>query len=198
MTEPATLPGGPHLKGVLKRREILDTALELIAEHGYSNLSLQQIADATKLTKAGLLYHFGTRENLFVEILRRRDQRDSAANPQTPPEGLRLMRIARHNNEVPGLVELYSALLQEGVDPQNAAHGYFTERYATVQDRVASDIQHAIDHSELPAGVDKEFLARILVAVADGLQLRWQYDRSVDPAAHLEYLWRLLQAKAGA
>ncbi|MDP4502492.1 TetR/AcrR family transcriptional regulator [Nonomuraea turcica] len=183
---------GPYEKGRAKRREILDAALELIAVNGYGNTSVQQIADAANLTKAGLLYHFGSKENLLTEVLRRRDERDVAAFTNSGAAEPRITRIVRHNSEVPGLVELYSALVQEGVDPEHPAHDFFSERFRRVTGNVRADIGHAVDAGELRQGLDAEMLSRILIAVADGLQQQWQYDRSIDMAAHLDYLWSLL------
>ncbi|MFI7704248.1 TetR/AcrR family transcriptional regulator [Nonomuraea sp. NPDC049480] len=183
---------GPYEKGRAKRREILDAALELIAANGYGNTSLQQIADAANITKAGLLYHFGSKENLLTEVLRRRDERDIASFADSDAAGPRIARIVRHNSEVPGLVELYSALVQEGTDPEHPAHDYFGERYRRIAGNVRADIRHAADAGELRPGLDAEMVSRILIAVADGLQQQWQYDRSIDMAAHLDYLWSLL------
>ena len=187
---------GPYEKGRAKRRAILDAALELIAANGYGNTSLQQIADAADLTKAGLLYHFGSKENLLTEVLRRRDERDTASFTNSDAVGPRIARIVRHNSEVPGLVELYSALIQEGVDAEHPAHDYFGERFRRVAGNVVADIQHAVDAGELRPGLDVEMLSRIMIAVADGLQQQWQYDRSIDMAEHVDYLWSLLGTPA--
>jgi AcrR family transcriptional regulator len=183
---------GPYEKGRAKRREILDAALELIAANGYGNTSLQQIADAAKITKAGLLHHFGSKENLLTEVLRRRDERDTASFADSAASGPRITRIVRHNSEVPGLVELYSALIQEGVDAEHPAHDYFGERFRRIAANVVADIRHSADAGELRPGLDAEMLSRIVIAVADGLQQQWQYDRTIDMAAHLDYLWSLL------
>lgn len=183
---------GPYEKGRAKRREILDATLELIAANGYGNMSLQQIADAVNITKAGLLHHFGSKENLLTEVLRRRDERDTASFTNSAAVEPRITRIVRHNSEVPGLVELYSALIQEGVDTEHPAHDYFRERFHRVAGNVVADIRHAADAGELRPGLDAEMLSRVMIAVADGLQQQWQYDRSIDMAAHLDYLWSLL------
>lgn len=183
---------GPYEKGRAKRREILDAALELIAANGYGNTSIQQIADAANITKAGLLHHFGSKENLLTEVLRRRDERDTASFASGDDAGPRITRIVRHNSEVPGLVELYSALVQEGVNPEHPAHDYFGERFRRVAGNVRADIEHAAGAGELRPGLDAGTLSRILIAVADGLQQQWQYDRSIDMAEHLDYLWSLL------
>lgn len=50
------------------RGRILRTALDLFAAHGYQRTSLRQIADRLGLTKAGILYHFPSKEHLLVAL----------------------------------------------------------------------------------------------------------------------------------
>ena len=51
-----------------RRREILETAARLICEKGYDGASIQDIADACGLTKAGLYHHIRSKEHLLLEI----------------------------------------------------------------------------------------------------------------------------------
>ncbi|MEQ4303186.1 TetR family transcriptional regulator [Plantactinospora sp. B6F1] len=50
------------------RSRILRTALDLFGAQGYQRTSLRQIADRLGLTKAGILYHFPTKEHLLVAL----------------------------------------------------------------------------------------------------------------------------------
>lgn len=45
--------------------DILDRAAELFAQHGFAHTSLQSLAEAVGLSKAGLLHHFPSKEALF-------------------------------------------------------------------------------------------------------------------------------------
>ncbi|MFC5906998.1 TetR/AcrR family transcriptional regulator [Streptacidiphilus monticola] len=51
------------------RARIIDTALELFAEHGYEKTSLREIADRLGVTKAALYYHFRTKEDILAGIV---------------------------------------------------------------------------------------------------------------------------------
>jgi AcrR family transcriptional regulator len=51
------------------RDEILRTARQLFAEHGYDGTSLQQIADTMGVTKANVYYYFRTKEALLQALL---------------------------------------------------------------------------------------------------------------------------------
>ena len=52
-----------------KHRAILETAARLICKKGYEGTSIQEIADACGLTKAGLYHHIESKEQLLVEIM---------------------------------------------------------------------------------------------------------------------------------
>jgi AcrR family transcriptional regulator len=55
--------------GVDRRQAILETAARVICDRGYEGASIQEIADACELTKAGLYHHIGSKENLLAEIM---------------------------------------------------------------------------------------------------------------------------------
>jgi AcrR family transcriptional regulator len=52
-----------------KLRRILEKAARLIFEKGYEGTSMQDIADACGLTKAGLYHHVATKEALLIAIM---------------------------------------------------------------------------------------------------------------------------------
>jgi len=63
---------GPAESGVLppnRYRRILEIAARTICEKGYDGASIQDIADACGLTKAGLYHHIRSKEHLLVEIM---------------------------------------------------------------------------------------------------------------------------------
>ncbi|MDR2322320.1 MAG: TetR/AcrR family transcriptional regulator, partial [Microbacterium sp.] len=101
---------GIYPKGVARRDEILDRALELVGSKGYSNVSLRDIAERVGVRPAALLHYFDSKEELFTEILRRRDERDEMSPSAESASASReaYLQIVRHNADVPGLIALYS------------------------------------------------------------------------------------------
>lgn len=63
-TAAAAAAASPHDR----HREILETAARLICEKGYEGASIQDIANACGLTKAGLYHHIRSKEHLLLEI----------------------------------------------------------------------------------------------------------------------------------
>jgi len=185
---------GSYAKGVAKREEILERALEVIAREGYRGASVKEIADAVGLSQAGLLHYFDSKEELFVAILRKRDELDGIrVGADTSLDDARdgFLRVIRHNTEVPGLVELFSRMAVEAGDPRHPAHAYFRERHAALR---AELLAHAAQIRTTPP-MDPDSLVRIIQAVADGLQLQWMLDRDVDMPRIVADLFDALDAR---
>lgn len=181
---------GSYAKGVAKREEILERALDVVAREGYRGASVKEIAEAVGLSQAGLLHYFDSKEELFTEILRKRDEHDGDEFRTDAPGAARAayLRVIRHNVQTPGLVELFSRLAVEAADPAHPAHAYFLERTTELRAQLA---QQADEFSGI-RDVPPETLARIVQAVTDGLQLQWLLDRTVDMAGTVEALFAIL------
>ena len=67
--------------GRASRRAILTAALEVFAERGQRGTSLMEIANRVGMTQPGLLHHFGTKEQLLLEVVQAQEQ---AARPPLP------------------------------------------------------------------------------------------------------------------
>lgn len=188
---------GPYAKGRAKREEILDLALELFSRKGYDRTSIREIARAVGLSQAGLLHHFSSKEELFTEVLRRRDVRSEqlhapGAGDPVCVEGL--VSIVGHNPEDPGLIRLYVAMSAESTDVDSPARAFFEQRYRELRAGLAEDVRAKQASGELAADLDPEGIASILIAAADGLQIQWLLDPAgTDMGAHLEGLWAALR-----
>jgi len=190
---------GPYAKGRVRREEILQRGLEVIAEDGYDAASVTRIAQAAGLSKTGLLHYFGSKEKLLTEILRKRDEVD---DPQLDERRASLteleaayMRVVSRNAGIPGMVELFSRLSVEAVDPEHPAHEFFVRRDHELGSRIARSIART-EKSE-SSGQRADLMALILLAATDGLQLRWLRDPDIDMTAALRALFELFDAVSG-
>ncbi|MET7926996.1 TetR/AcrR family transcriptional regulator [Streptomyces sp. NPDC005349] len=194
---------GSYAKGIAKREEILNTALDIVARVGYSRTTVRELAQAVGLSQAGLLHYFGTKEQLFIEILRRRDQVDEAAYSPTadaadgPPDLFGgVTSLVDHNSQVPGLVQFYSRFSSEATEESHPAHQYFRDRYATARAGCAAAIREQQEAGALPPSLDADRLAVLTFALIDGLQAQWMYDPEIDMAEHLAYFRRVLSGES--
>lgn len=74
-----------------RRPELLDAAVDFVCKHGLTDLSLRPLAKALGTSPRNLLYHFGSKDDLIVEIIRRGRARQQATmanlklTPDLPP-----------------------------------------------------------------------------------------------------------------
>jgi len=184
---------GPYAKGVAKRAEILRAALEVIARHGYRKTSTRELAAAVGLSEAGMLHYFGSKEKLFEEVLRARDEADLERIDATDSiDGLQA--VIRHNGTVPGLVQLYSTFSAEAGDPDHTSHDFFVDRYAALRARLAETVRTRQSEGTLTPDADPDTIATLLIALSDGLQIQSQYELTTAPADAFHHLLTLLAA----
>lgn len=84
---------------------------------------------------------------------------------------------ARHNESVPGLIELYTVLCGESVTETYPDRDYFVDRFRTLRGGYAHRLAELRDAGRLREGVDVDRAAASLVALWDGIQAQWLLDR---------------------
>lgn len=66
-----------------KRDQLLDAAAAIVSKHGVQQLTIDAVAMAANVTKAGLIYHFKTRDELLGALVERMAQEfDLQTQPQ--------------------------------------------------------------------------------------------------------------------
>ncbi|MGB4136220.1 MAG: TetR/AcrR family transcriptional regulator [Microbacterium sp.] len=180
---------GPYAKGAAKREEILSVALEVVAEKGCRKASNREIAERVGLSQAGLMHYFESREELYQEVLRTRDQRDHARFFEPDPTIEGFFAVIEHNTTVTGLVRLYVEFSAEATIPGHPARDFFIERFDWLRDVLTGVIERAQDAGELGPHLDVPPTVDLLLAAADGLQVRWLMQPELDMTAHLRRLW---------
>ncbi|WP_349427822.1 helix-turn-helix domain-containing protein [Microbacterium sp. LWS13-1.2] len=183
---------GPYAKGTAKRAEILEAALEAVAQHGTRRTYVSEIAERVGLTQTGLMHHFRSREELYEEVIRARDEHDRATYADAPTGIEGFFAVIEHNQEVPGLVQLYVEFSAEATHSEHPSHHFFLERYASLRTALERDVALARESGDMGGNVDPTAVADLLIAAADGLQVQWLLDRSVDMGGRLRALWSSL------
>ena len=68
------------------RQRLLDAAIDYVARTGISDLSLRSLASALGTSHRMLIHHFGSKEGLWVEIVRTVEQRQRDLLPELLPD----------------------------------------------------------------------------------------------------------------
>jgi AcrR family transcriptional regulator len=151
-------------KGELTRAAILDVALQLASRQGLEGLTIGLLADKMKMSKSGVFAHFGSREDLQIEVVKLYHQRfeqevfyPSIQDPRGLPR-LRAM-FARWINRV--TVEIASGCIYisgavEYDDRPGEIRDQLVAMVCTWQQALSRAVMQAIDAGQLRADVDPE------------------------------------------
>ena len=194
-------PKGNRESTLARREAILDAALEIFGTYGYNGSSLAQVAEIVGVTDAAIVHHFGSKRELMLSVLSRRDEMTSAHMRPDDSDGTSFVAtwldIAEYNARHAGIVELFTVLAAESTAINHPAHEYFKNRYANVSGQIAESFHKLAAKKLLASKLGPESLARSLTALSDGLQVQWLLDRDVPMVEHHhEFYQSVLTPKA--
>jgi AcrR family transcriptional regulator len=164
-----------------KRRDILDAAVEIFGSKGFAGGTLQEIADQVGMTHAGILHHFGSKDQLLLQVLQHRDETDVAdLEEQHIPDGMplfrHLVRTAFVNAHRAGIVQAYVVLSAESVTADHPGRDFFQKRYQTLRSEVAHAFAVVCAERGITAPDTIAYASTSILAVMDGLQVQWLLD----------------------
>lgn len=182
---------GQALRGAERRQAIIDAAITVFSERGYRSGALADVAEKVALSPAGILYHFGTKEELLLAVIAERDKRAGAVLAAEPDlKGMAALRgtvrIGEQSERARGLVALHTVLQTESLEPGSVTHEHFLERSRFVRTIVAETLREAQALGEVREDVDVELKAAEVVAFMDGAGMTWL----LDPELSLSALYR--------
>ncbi|WP_423922623.1 TetR/AcrR family transcriptional regulator [Frigoribacterium sp. 2-23] len=179
-------PPGRYRKGVVKREAILDAALPVFGQVGFHGASLREIARQCGVSHQSLMHYFPTKDELLMAVLRRRDER--LRRHFDDEGGMRvgeLVELAEYNVDVPAVIALFSTASAEATADDHPAHEYYADFYERIVSSTTEYLTVAERNGWLRDGFTAESAARVVLAVQDGLQLQWLYDRDAVKVAEL-------------
>ena len=185
---PVTGSGTPqrrnNVRGVARRRDILDAAEELFAAHGSRGTGLVEVAKKVGISHVGVLHHFGSKENLLRAVVQDRDERQAVRHAGVASlrgtEALRrLLESGREAGIRDPLSPLLLTLMAENLGPQEPLNTYFRQRYARTRALVVRAVVTGQDDGEFRADVDPESVAQQCLAMLIGIAAQCLVDPSV-------------------
>lgn len=166
----------PQKRSAQKRADILQAAMAVFGEHGYANGSLSDIAVRVGMTHAGVLHHFGSKEQLLIALLEYRDAADVAElEGQHAPQGAALLdhlvATTAANAKRPGIIQTYTVLLGESVTDNHPGKAFFADRFVGLRAMITTAVGDATGLPETDPRVPTA--ASAIIAAMDGLQTQW-------------------------
>ncbi|MFC8527179.1 TetR/AcrR family transcriptional regulator [Nocardia sp. NPDC057227] len=187
-------PARKYPKGEAKREAIIDAARELVDQRGWNAVTIRELAAKVGLGTTTVTHHIGSKDELLIELLRRRDRpHDRDWDGRDPDEGLRTMLTGlEENRRVSGLRELYIRLSAEATTPEHTAHEFFADRFRQLEavgTRVFTELR---DTGRIPQDADPATIATMVVALIDGLELQSFFRPEIDVVTQIRAFLQLL------
>jgi AcrR family transcriptional regulator len=164
-----------------RRRQLLDVALRVFGEHGFHSASMDDVAEAAGVTKPVLYQHFGSKRELYLELLRDVGQQlidevTGAARAAHHPHEQVEAGFAAYFRFVAAHVDAFRLLFGGSLQPD--------EEFAAVAERVEESIA-AVIAELIDVDLDPEerlVLAHGVIGLAEGTSRYWvAQELSLDP-----------------
>nr|WP_315266219.1 TetR/AcrR family transcriptional regulator [Microbacterium lemovicicum] len=163
--------------------EILDAALDVLAETGYDGMTIDMVAARAKAGKATLYRRWSSKEDLVIDAVARMKSGD--LNLSSPPDTgtlrgdlVAMVKSPTLKNAEHRLKVMAGIMSMIARNPELAAVAHA----ALIEPRAAANrliFQRAIDRGEIPADADLEMLSTLGAAIVNfrSLMLQQPVDR---------------------
>jgi AcrR family transcriptional regulator len=182
----------------IRREQIAEAALSLIATQGLGRLSVAAVARRVGLVPSGIYRHFGSKDQIIDAVLdlleRRMGEIIQAAQQASPDPVERLrtvlmghIRFIRQGRAIPRIV--FSEEMHAGQPHRKArVHGIVT-RYL---DDIARFVEQGQHDGRLRAEVAPQTVALMLIGIVVPAGVLWHLtDGGFDVTKHAERAWRI-------
>ena len=191
MSSPTT--DGRSLRGQATRDRIVDAAREMLVEHGHGGTSTRAVADRAGERLSLVHYHFGGKQGLLVEVLRRENelllerQRELFASPGPLAEKWRIACDLLDEDLRSGYVRVLWELWAAGLADEELAEGWrsatagWRDLLTSVVERWSEDL-----HVELP--LRPRAVATLVANLFQGIEIELLAGVPASDAPHREVL----------
>lgn len=169
----------------IRRPEILATAVELVREQGLWSVRVADVAERAGMSPGSVIYHFGSKEQLFVQAIA---DADAAFYAELWPE---LEAIEDATGRMACLIRRSSTsdwVLWLDLWVYARRHpkvlSYDREFHRRWVETIAAVVRYGQERGEFRSDVDAEAVATRLAAVANGLAVRMVLDECPNTREH--------------
>jgi len=181
-----------------RRKQIIDAALQTIAEQGYTQTSFAEIAKSLGITKGLIAYHFDGKHDLITSaihtilnqqgayIKERVDAQETASDKLRAYIQASFLYIAQNRAHFVALVDLWGSF----TSPEEKT-AFSQTAYDPCRAHLQKIFRIGFEQGEF-SGFDPQALSAIIQGGIDGLMLQWVFDpQAVDLQAASQELSEL-------
>jgi AcrR family transcriptional regulator len=160
-----------------RRQRVLDAALEIFSEHGYSDTPIDEIARASGTSKGGLYFHFPSKQALFLALLEEASAAligrvEAAMAIETDPIARGEAALREVLRAFGGHRVLARLLLIEAVGAGKEFNDKRNDLHLAFAGLIAECLDDAVSHGELPP-CDTQVAAHAWYGAVNQIVLRW-------------------------
>lgn len=182
------------------KQRLLDTGLSMLLEHGYNDLGIQALLDATGIPKGSFYHHFENKQDFALQVIEQYMQGvhasldaclEGAALP--PLERVRrFFEMTQQHYQTQGYMGcLLGGLGQELSGVSDVFCRRIEECFTYIADRLAVCLEQGRQRGDIPADADVRQAASLLVDCWEGAALRSRLRRDAGPlTAMLDFYFR--------
>lgn len=172
------------------KRMLLQEGMTLLLQHGYNNLGIATVLEATNIPKGSFYYHFQSKEDFGLQVIDLymeevhegldRCLRDESLRPLERVR--RFFELSEEKYRREGYLGcLLGSLGQELSVVSDTFRRKVEECFSQIAERIARSLEEAVHEGELPEKTDPQRMAELLVNCWEGAALRTRLRRDPGP-----------------
>jgi len=173
------------LKGERTKRDILEAAVSLFAKNGFRNTTINQIAEAARMSKGAFYCHFKSKEAIFFEVVREvKDLWNSLIMKEIGREGGAIDKLTKMLDifveltlENKDKYVIFIVLIAEFTEVDAKFEGILKEAFDEFFDSIAEILEEGKRAGTVRGDIHPRLLAISLIAAWQGILLQWLLNR---------------------
>lgn len=169
------------------RSAILETAMQLLADGGYANMTLADVGEQAGYSRSLATHYFGSKAKMLAAII-------ELARAESPPVTLRATGtgVERITDEIngffdglaahPAWVRAYMVIAHEAATSTPELRPAIHEQNIAFRQRVECDLREDCERGLLDRSVDPTTTSIVIISMLRGIAWEWFTDASLDLA----------------
>ncbi|MGN8026697.1 TetR/AcrR family transcriptional regulator [Microbacterium sp. 22242] len=192
----------PRRRAEESRRQIVDAAVDQIADAGFHGMSIAEVAAASGISQSGLLHHFPSKAALLAAVLERHEHDDNEflfGDGSTPLGWAAfdaLVSLAARNSTRPEWVAVFVRVSAEATEADHPAHDWLKRHYSSTSSWLVEAIEDGVRLGSMHPDMPARLVSGNTIGLLDGIQQQWLVNpKGIDMVAHVREHVHLLKSR---